>query len=127
MSCGNWLRVVLMGNPRSGKTLFIDRMLGRPSPKIYIPTLGSERSLIRYQNSLFEIFDVGGNPIFNQLKSVPQGEIGVIVGDHNAQFWIDRFRVRSPRAEIVQIESIDALCLTSLASKSPKPIESYVI
>lgn len=116
-----------MGNPRSGKTLFIDRVLGRPSPKIYIPTLGSERSLIVCRKSLLEIFDVGGNPNFNQLKHLPQGEIGVVVGQHNSQFWIDQFKARSPQAEIVQIDSIDVLCLESLASKSLKPIDSYVI
>lgn len=73
-------KVVLLGDGGVGKTSLLKRYLGKGFQETYKMTLGAEFSIKRWGNDIIQIWDLGGQEIFSQVrKTYYTGSIGAFV------------------------------------------------
>lgn len=73
-------KVVLLGDGGVGKTSLLKRYLGKGFQETYKMTLGAEFSIKRWGNDIIQIWDLGGQEVFSQVrKTYYTGSIGAFV------------------------------------------------
>ena len=60
-------KVVIFGQPQTGKTAFVRRQLGIPVSQQYIPTVGAEVHRLESGVKLFDLWDTAGVERFRGL------------------------------------------------------------
>lgn len=78
--------MVLVGEPRSGKTRWVRQVTGQAPCNLHVPTLGVEVRYVRAHDGLdLDIWDTGsGRHAGLKDGYYIGGEIGVVFGEHNA-------------------------------------------
>lgn len=103
------LKVVLIGDTRSGKTTFINRSIYRRFESKFTPTLGVEVESFRYRNSILNIWDTAGDDRYVGLKDgyYLKADVFLVFCNsetyRNIQNWIDLARRTSRNARFVII------------------------
>ena len=73
-------KVVLVGEPRVGKTSIRRRYLGKGFSQNYMVTLGADFAIKRIKNSAIQIWDLAGQAVYKHVRDgYYQGAQGIIL------------------------------------------------
>ncbi len=98
----NVFKVIIIGDPRVGKTTLRLRYIGEGFRKQYISTIGADFALATYNNYILQIWDLAGQDDFQSMvTSFYKGAQGIIIvfditneeSRLNIPKWIDRFQI----------------------------------
>lgn len=96
----NIFKVIILGDPRVGKTTLRLRYIGEGFRKEYISTIGADFALATHGDYILQIWDLAGQETFQVLaKRFYRGAQGVIIvfdissreSMTNIENWIDKF------------------------------------
>jgi GTP-binding nuclear protein Ran len=102
LSKSNRCKIVLIGDYMSGKTKWINEILGTSKSTTYVPTLGVDVFPVPMEDYIFDIWDTAGQEQYGGLKEgyYIGAQIGVVFGE-NTEPWIENFKKYCPNAFII--------------------------